>query len=141
MRVMCRDETGLSMVEALVAMAILAIVSAPILSAFMVARAAQAEATGRTIAQSLARATLEQTQQDAFSNFDNVAEGTTVDTTTDPGYTITKTVTCNRTYNNTAVTPNVTICVLKTVDVAVTWTGAKQRQLNHRIATRLERRL
>ena len=132
-----RRQEGLSMVEALVALAILAIVSAPILGAFMVARAAQAESTNRAIAQGLARDALEQVQQTAFTSFDTLTVGSTADTTTRPGYTITTVIT-NDMVQSVSGTPTV---VLKQVTVTVTWIGTKQRQLAHRIATKLERRV
>ena len=139
MKNLWHNQDGFSLVEALVAVAILAIVSAPILGAFLVARAAQAESTGRVTAQSLARYVLEQTQQQAFDNYDSVPTGTVTNTTAKPGYTLTRVVACAQTYDDPADS-DPAFCVLKTVDVTVEWTGAKQRQLSHRIATSLERR-
>lgn len=124
-------QDGASLVEVLVAVAILAIISAPIFGAFMVARSAQAESTGRVIAQSLARTRLEALQQTAHLDWTLVTSQPEAPDTDYPGHRVKVDV--------TPITVGTTVA-LKDVTVTVTWTGAKQRELKHQIATRMERR-
>lgn len=131
MRRFWKSQQGLSLVEALVAAAILGIISAPIFGAFMVARSAQAESTGRAIAQSIARTQMEAAQRLAHDDWTALLSQPAAADPVYPDFTVT-----------VEVIPHIinTREVLKTVTVTVSWTGAKQRTLYHQIATMMEKR-
>lgn len=134
---------GFSLIETLVAVAILAIISAPIFGAFMVARVAQAESTRRTTAQAMARSVMEletawvRDPAHAWSSSQDVSwttlQGRYPHLSTEfPGMNATITITDR---------PILTRAdAYKEVVVEVSWFGAKNRMLTHQLRTILERR-
>lgn len=126
-----RGEQGTSLVEAVVAGAILSITAAPIFGSFMVARAAQAETTSRAIAQAMARNQLEAIQTLARSNWGAITDSMQAPVPVQTGMSM-----------EIDVVPLTvgTLPNLKQVTVFVRWEGSTGRPMTYQLATIVEKR-
>jgi type II secretory pathway pseudopilin PulG len=126
-----RCERGTSLVEAVVAGAILAIIAAPIFGSFMIARAAQAETTSRAVAQAYVRNQLEAIQLLARTNWGAIVDNMPPPVTNQEGMSTEIDVvplTVGSRQN------------LKQVTVIVRWSGSVGRPLTYEFATIVEKR-